>query len=388
MSRIYSHVNTAKTILTIYNGEIPLSAFLKKFFSAQKKYGSRDRRTISAWCYFYFRTGFMLERESIEERLLTGLFLCTDAGNELFKTEKPAFDDKATLPLIDKLAFLHLDAQKIFPFINQLSEGINAWHFSISFLIQPDVFIRIRPQKQEMVKQKLVAAQMPFKEMTDTCFAFASGTKIDQILDLNREVIIQDLNSQKTAELFRLISFHKSPAIWDCCAASGGKSIMAYDFFPEINLTISDIRPSIIKNLHSRFKEAGIKNYTSFIADLTNLQQLEKELQNQKFTLIICDAPCSGSGTWSRTPEQLSFFKEEQIKKYSDLQKSICTNAIKFLEKDGYFLYITCSVFKKENEEVAAFINQKCGLTLIKTELLKGYDDKADSLFAALFVLS
>jgi 16S rRNA (cytosine967-C5)-methyltransferase len=48
-------------------------------------------------------------------------------------------------------------------------------------------------------------------------------------------------------------------------------------------------------------------------------------------------------------------------------------------------LYITCSVFKKENEEVVEFIQGNSELELIKMELLKGYDKKADTMFAALF---
>ena len=48
-------------------------------------------------------------------------------------------------------------------------------------------------------------------------------------------------------------------------------------------------------------------------------------------------------------------------------------------------MYITCSVFKKENEEVVDFIQQQHGLKLQEKKLLKGYDEKADTLFAALF---
>ena len=54
------------------------------------------------------------------------------------------------------------------------------------------------------------------------------------------------------------------------------------------------------------------------------------------------------------------------------------------LNNNGYFLYITCSVFKKENEAIVDFIKQQFHLELIKMELLKGYDKKADTMFAAL----
>jgi 16S rRNA (cytosine967-C5)-methyltransferase len=50
-------------------------------------------------------------------------------------------------------------------------------------------------------------------------------------------------------------------------------------------------------------------------------------------------------------------------------------------------LYITCSVFKKENEEVVEYLKQNTSLQLKAMQYYKGYDKKADTLFAALFTL-
>jgi 16S rRNA (cytosine967-C5)-methyltransferase len=152
--------------------------------------------------------------------------------------------------------------------------------------------------------------------------------------------------------------------------------------FQKIDLTVSDVRPSIIHNLKKRFKEAGIKNYYSFVTDLTDSRF---PIPNSNFDLIICDAPCTGSGTWSRTPEQLYFFTKEKINYYADLQKKIVKNAIPHLANNGFFLYITCSVFKKENESVVEFIQKKFRLQLIKQEVFIGYDKQADTMFGALF---
>lgn len=385
MPRFYSYFNTAAAILKSYKGEIPFSAFLKNFFSKEKKYGSRDRRIISSLCYNYFRTGNAITNKTIEERLLVSLFLCTDAPNEILQNEKPEWNEKITLPLREKILEAGIDIEKIFPFTDELSEGINVKLFNTSFLIQPKLFARLRPGKQEIVKQKLGVAQIPFEEMNPNCLAFTNGTKLEEVVDINNEVVIQDFNSQRTGEFMSAASLPQPVNLWDCCAASGGKSIMAFDVLSNIKLTVSDIRQSIIQNLHNRFSNAGIKTYHSFIADLTNAKNLRGALQDKKFDFIICDEPCSGSGTWSRTPEQLMFFKKDEIIRYSNLQKSICTNTIPFLKKGGYFLYITCSAFKSENEEITAFITQQFSLTLIKTELLKGYEIKADTMFAALF---
>ena len=71
---------------------------------------------------------------------------------------------------------------------------------------------------------------------------------------------------------------------------------------------------------------------------------------------------------------------------YVNMQQQIVSNVIPHLQKDGIFIYITCSVFKKENEEMVDYIKQKFHLQFLQMELLKGYDKKADSMFVAVLV--
>jgi 16S rRNA (cytosine967-C5)-methyltransferase len=121
----------------------------------------------------------------------------------------------------------------------------------------------------------------------------------------------------------------------------------------------------------------------------TNGEWKRTKLKDQKFDIIIADLPCSGSGTWARTPEQMYFFKQEKIEYYSSLQKRIVSNLYPYLEKGGLLVYITCSVFKNENEEVVDFILENFdNLRMAKMEILKGYHLKADTMFAASFVAS
>ena len=97
--------------------------------------------------------------------------------------------------------------------------------------------------------------------------------------------------------------------------------------------------------------------------------------------------PCSGSGTWSRTPEQLYFFEESKIAYYANLQKKIISNAVKALKPGSVLLYITCSVFTEENEDAVNFIQEQLHLKLVSANYFKGYQQRADTLFAALFSL-
>lgn len=391
---IYSHLNSAKEILQQYKGEEPFASFIKKYFAQHKKFGSKDRKQISHLCYCYFRSlqapppppisgGSAEELIKIEEKIITGLFLCSTEKNEVLELLKPEWNEKCGLTVEEKYSVLNNQLSIInnFPFADELSTGVDAAAFAKSLLIQPDLFIRIRPGYEKIVKEKLQKAGIHFNEISSSCLALANNSKLEDILLFNKEAVIQDYSSQRIAEFLKLILDNKSWKVWDCCAASGGKSILAKDVLGNIDLTVSDIRQSILVNLKKRFTEAGIKNYHSFIADLSFANC---SLPITKFNLIIADVPCSGSGTWGRTPEQLTYFDKKKIDEYAALQKKVVSTAIPHLHPGGYFLYITCSVFKKENEEVVSFIQENFGLELLKIELIKGYDKKADTMFAAL----
>ena len=339
---------------------------------------------------------------SIDEKILTALFLCSHESNETLDALKPAWDEKCELPLNAKLLIINPPAgragssliiQNVFPWKDELSEGIDHDEFCQSFFIQPDVFLRVRPGEMETVIKKLQSAACRFQMVGQNALALPNAVKLESILKVDKEVVIQDLNSQMTGEFFEsairsrwLSGLQSKIQVWDCCAGSGGKSIMVFDIDPKIKLTVSDKRESTLANLKKRFASAGIKSYESFVVDLTNKSAIRNLLPIAIGTeIIIADVPCSGSGTWSRTPEQLYFFQERKIEEFSALQKRIVSTAIPQLQPGGSFVYITCSVFKKENEEVVTFIKENLHLKLKQMEVLKGYDKKADSMFVALF---
>jgi len=322
---------------------------------------------------------------SLDEKILTALFLCSNQSNEILEALKPEWNKLINLSTEEKLLIVNysLFINDVFPWHDELSAGIDFEKFGKSFLVQPDLFLRLRPGKENNVKQKLQNAEISFEILSDDCLALPNASKIDAIIELDKEAVIQDYSSQRTGIFIKsaIENLKSKISLWDCCAGSGGKSIMAHDLNPEIELTVSDVRESILANLKKRFDAAGIRKYKSFTADLANQNF---QLSTSNFQLIIADVPCSGSGTWSRTPEQLYYFNENKIEEYSVLQKKIVSNAIPHLQPGGSFIYITCSVFKKENEEVVEFLKEKFHLKLKQMEFLKGYDKKADSMFVAL----
>lgn len=383
----FSHLNSAVAVLTSYNGSEPFHLYLKKYFSANKKYGSKDRKQIASLCYNYFRLGHAPKNISTEERIVLATLLCENKPSVFLESIKPQWNELIQKSLQEKLAAVNWQQaiNAIFPFQDELSEGIDAEKLSLSFFVQPKLFLRIRPGNEKRVLQKLSAAAFEYEIISKNCVALPNSSKIDAIIQLDKEAVVQDYNSQKAGEFIKLqtINYQQQTFhVWDCCAASGGKSIMAYDLLRNIELTVSDKRKSILQNLHKRFARAGIKKYHSFVADITNYQF---KIQNSKFDLIICDAPCTGSGTWARTPEQLLYFKKELISKYSSLQKKILEKVIPHIKPGGNLLYITCSVFAEENEKIAKWVESEFKMQLQKSEVLKGYEIKADTMFAALF---
>ena len=388
MSRFHSYINSACKILQQYGGDLPFSIFIKQFFSKEKKFGSSDRKQISALCYNYFRIGLALKKKISADTLLVASFLCSKEKSSLITNLKPEWEEMLPASIEKKINFLRLDIKlpDLFPFKEETGATINLDQFYRSFLLQPDLFIRIRPAHATDTLKKIAAAVIPFTQVTKDCIEYPPSTDVERFLILDKEIVIQDYHSQQVLnylkEHTKEFSSINALNIWDCCAASGGKSILLKDILTNFKLTVSDIRPGIMANLQQRFKRASINNYEHFIADLSKPILIP---DNKKFDIIICDAPCTGSGTWSRTPEQLYFFNPSSINEFSRLQKTITANLIPHLKTNGFLFYITCSVFKKENEEVAQYIEQELKLQIAEMKNLYGYEKKADSMFVTVF---
>jgi 16S rRNA (cytosine967-C5)-methyltransferase len=383
----------AVQIIDTYQGEIPLHAWLKDFFRIHPQMGSRDRRIVSTMVYGHYRLGHAVKSHAKEKRIITGLFLCQDQPLELLNYFNPEFSNRVSLPLTEKIAYFQTTPdgadfrpEEIFPWKDQLSPGIDHLAFCLSFLRQPDLFLRIRPGHESTVREKLTTAALEF--IPPAALRLPNGFKVEDYFIPDREIVIQDYNSQRIAEFLQpgypKITADPGPVItpqffWDACAASGGKSILAHDLYPKMELFVSDIRDSILRNLRSRFKTADIKKYHAFLVDLA---RQTPPASAAGADLVLVDAPCTGSGTWGRTPEDAWFFNPEKIRRYSEVQKSILGNIAPQLSPDASLVYSTCSVFKKENEEMSAFIRDTLGLKEQARENLKGYDMHADTLFA------
>ena len=86
------------------------------------------------------------------------------------------------------------------------------------------------------------------------------------------------------------------------------------------------------------------------------------------FDLVLCDVPCTGSGTWRRTPEAKWRLTPDRMEELTRIQCDILRKAAALVAPDGCLAYTTCSVLEAENQAV---IEQFCkaheGWTLTDT---------------------
>lgn len=384
MTRWENYLSSAERIINGYDGTLPLHHFLKAFFKQHPQMGGRDRRWVSQLAYAFYRLGHLWKDDMpVKDRILLGLFLCETQSNEVLAFFRPEWNEQVTLSIQEKFSLISFNGRQaapaaIFPFIDELSEGIDAAAFASAFLVQPRLFLRARKKKQRELTLLLDRAGLSYEWLSDDLLALPNSTKTEAIIPQRDWYEIQDASSQQTGRLFHPTA---GEYWWDACAASGGKSLLLMDQGPGVKLTVSDIRSSILHNLHERFETAGIRNYESRMLDLTNPVS-PATFAHGEFDGIILDAPCSGSGTWGRTPENLHFFDRAKINRFHALQKSIAANVIPLLKPGGALIYITCSVFRQENEAVVQHLCRSAGLRQEEGGIITGYTHGADTMFA------
>jgi 16S rRNA (cytosine967-C5)-methyltransferase len=127
--------------------------------------------------------------------------------------------------------------------------------------------------------------------------------------------------------------------------------------------------------------ESGYPGPRTFVQDLLTEDPLP--VRESFFDGIIYDAPCTGSGTWARTPERLGNFHPSSLGRITDIQRRIGDKIIAYLNPGGFLIYITCSVFTSENEEIVHYLVENHAMILKKQEYLKGFKIGADTLFVA-----
>jgi 16S rRNA (cytosine967-C5)-methyltransferase len=367
-----------------YKGGQPLALFLAGFYRLHPKLGSRDRRIIGDALYCFYRASKGFSGSTSEEQLVqASLLLCgtSEHARALLPEHWQAvaegsFERKLRVLEKDGLTFT---VETLFPYGIQFSKGIRTDDWKEALLHQPKLFLRLRVPVKE-VTPLLEAANIPFETPIPGALALPNGTAIKDVLP-EESYVVMDLSSQRTAEYLRPAPHENW---WDACAGSGGKSIMLKDMQAKINLIVTDIRPNILQNLTTRFRRYKLVPPETHVVDAADAPKVKKALGSNRFEAVLTDVPCTGSGTWGRTPEGAYFFDPATLANYTARQRAIVANAVYYLKPGGRIVYATCSVFRAENEEVVEGVAKEKGLTVEASHLISGIGHDADSLYVAI----
>jgi 16S rRNA (cytosine967-C5)-methyltransferase len=384
-------------ILENYKMDQPLSRYLKQFYKVHHQMGSRDRKLASAFVYNYFRIGKSLNDVRTVERLSIANFLCSFVNIPLLNycLEKYTLisSDHVNDSVSDKIQLIkknytQFNPERIFPFADHLSERIDKKKLIESFLIQPKLWIRIRKEFREKVYSEFTEQKINFEadETNPLSLALNNATSLEKTNSfINGYFEIQDWSSQQTGFF---IQPQDGEYWWDTCCGSGGKSLMLLDIEPTLTIFATDRRESILKNFEERILKTGQRNIETKNLDLsleTSFSEINPVLNETSFK-ILADVPCSGSGTWGRTPEWLQMFNETTISAFVKTQRRLVSNLSRYLGKGGTLIYITCSVFKEENEGNAEWFEANTNLILQRANYIEGWNKGADSMFIAKFI--
>ena len=153
--------------------------------------------------------------------------------------------------------------------------------------------------------------------------------------------------------------------IWDCCAAPGGKTLVLAIRHPEAEVLATDVSPRRLKALVERLrKELPGREIRTLEADASALPVEEGE-----FDLILCDVPCSGTGTLARNPEIRHHLRPSDLGRQAERQRALLAGALKRLAPGGRLVYSTCSLEPEENERVVeAVLAEASGVGLVPVD--------------------
>jgi 16S rRNA (cytosine967-C5)-methyltransferase len=152
--------------------------------------------------------------------------------------------------------------------------------------------------------------------------------------------------------------------VWDCCAAPGGKTLILARRLGNAEIVASDVSVKRLVQTEARLRRYAYAERVEFAAaDAADAKAVEGS-----FDLILCDAPCSGTGTLAGNPEIRYRLKVEELARQAERQRAILSEALKRLAPGGRLVYSVCSLEPEEGEQVVEAVVGKDGVRLEPVE--------------------
>jgi 16S rRNA (cytosine967-C5)-methyltransferase len=170
-----------------------------------------------------------------------------------------------------------------------------------------------------------------------------------------------DVQDESAGLACKLLDVKPGLRVLDMCAAPGGKTSYIAGLMQDHGEIVAlDRYESRLHVLSKNIKRLGLKSIRPLVMNAM-------EYNRKDFDRILVDAPCSGTGTFSKKPDIKWKVDLLDIKKLSELQYSLLTKASSLIKKDGVLVYSTCSIEPEENFEVVKkFLDNNDNFKLLK----------------------
>ena len=366
---------------------------LAEWYRRRRYLGSRDRRLLSAIAFSSLRwrgwttdpaIAYYLDAEQRHEavdRLLADPGRVEPAGEMAFDEKAEAlarWTDRAETPT----------ARDLFP--AWLPDDLRL----PAFQIRPPTWIRVRHFFRERVDSRIRALEIdPIQHpRLPHALAFRDHARLtklrQQVMGL---VEIQSLVSQAVGHV---CAPQPGQKWWDACCGGGGKSLHLNDLMAyKGDILATDTRGEALEQFRRREGHANIAHIV-----MQRLDSAVENLADQEFDGILLDAPCTGIGTWARSPDARWRLRARHVRSNHDTQLRLLDNVAHSLPPGKTLVYAVCTLTEEETTgTVEAFLAKRpeCRLDPFEdpvgggrtdgTLLLHPDDHHGDGMFIARF---
>jgi 16S rRNA (cytosine967-C5)-methyltransferase len=325
-----------------------LPAGISELFAAHRSFGSRDRRLYRELIYTTLRhlpwVEPLLDSDPARAVKMVAWLAADLPATKGYRAEICGDWPPCPPKVAAKAAYLGVAAEALLPgwVTRHCPEAGVAPNLDVLHTRAP-LWLRLQSADTKRVTEEFAAKQWPTRPAKILpgaleVLAEADVTKTDAWTQGLFEV--QDLGSQLILASAGIAPGGK----WlDACAGAGGKTLqLATLLGPDGRVDAHDIRASALKELEIRATRARIKT-------ISVLPALPTEAA---YDGVLVDAPCSGTGTWRRSPHLKWTTSAGQVTQAAEKQSALLTQFAALVRPGGRLIYATCSLSRFENEEV------------------------------------
>lgn len=215
---------------------------------------------------------------------------------------------------------------------------------------QPPITVQVNTNKQstEQVENALRAEGVDVARhpLVSDCLILSGTGNLENLVAFRDGLFyVQDVAARLAVTAAGILPGHR---VLDCCAAPGGKSFAAAIDLQNRGEVIScDIHEHKIKLLEAGRDRLGLDAVKPLLHSATE----QNDAWRAEFDVVITDVPCSGLGIIRKKPD-IRYKDSEPLKNLPKIQKAILNNCSTYVKPGGVLLYATCTLLKRENEDV------------------------------------